>query len=173
MLTAVLVAFTAWVYWGLGPRPKARAWWEPQSSLVRSLSKTSLAPLVEDVSVALGGFGLAASALALAVFLTTRSAVARFLAVFGVLATLCFVFYSIEARFVWSFFHWRWSASMALFAAVLAAALTSPMLAGSWLRRGWPLRVALYLPILIGVLVYERNVTGTDPTLRFAIGPWF
>lgn len=172
VLTAVLVAFTAWVYWGLGPRPKARAWWEPQSSLVRSLSKTSLSPLVEDVSVALGGFGLAASALAVAVFLTTRSAVARFLAVFGVLATLCFVFYSIEARFVWSFFHWRWSASMALFAAVLAAALTSPLLAGSWLRRGWPLRVALYLPILIGVLLYERNVTGTDPTLRFAISPW-
>ena len=105
-------------------------------------------------------------------FATTRSAVARFLAVFGVLATLCFVFYSVEARFVWSFFRWRWSASLALFSAVVAAAATAPLLAASWLRQRWPLRVALYLPILLGLLAYERNVTGTDPALRFAISPW-
>jgi len=89
-----------------------------------------------------------------------------------VLATLCFVFYSVEARFVWSFFRWRWSASLALFSAVVAAAASAPLLAASWLRQPWPLRIGLYLPILLGVLVYERNVTGTDPALRFAISPW-
>ena len=140
--------------------------------MARALSQSSLAPLVEELPIALGGFGLASLALAAAVFATTRSAVARFLAVSGVLATLCFVFYSVEARFVWSFFRWRWSASLALFALVVGAALTAPLLAASWLRRPWPLRVALYLPILVGVLVYERNVTGTDPALRFAISPW-
>ena len=172
VLTVVAVGFAAWVYWGLGPRAKSRAWWEPKASVARALSETSLAPLVEELPIALGGFGLAALALAAAVFATTRSAVARFLAVFGVLATLCFVFYSVEARFVWSFFRWRWSASLALFALVVAAALCAPLLAASWLRRPWPLRIALYLPILLGVLVYERNVTGTDPALRFALSPW-
>jgi hypothetical protein len=172
VLSFAAVGFAAWVYWGLGPRPKTRDWWEPKASVARALSETSLAPLVEDLPVALGGFGLASLALAAAVFATTRSALARFLAVFGVLATLCFVFYSVEARFVWSFFRWRWSASLALFAAVVAAAVTAPLLAASWLRQRWPLRVALYLPLLLGVLVYERNVTGTDPALRFALSPW-
>jgi hypothetical protein len=172
LLALACVAFAAWVYWGLGPRPKARTWWEPSGALARSLSQTSLAPLVEELPIALGGFGLAALALAISVFATTRSAVARFLAVFGVLVTISVVFYAIEARFVWSFFHWRWSASLALVAAAIAAALTAPLLAESWLRRSWPLRVALYLPILLGVVIYERNVTGTDPALRFAISPW-
>jgi hypothetical protein len=172
LLTALAVGFAAWVYWGLGPRPKARAWWEPKASLSRALAETSLAPLVEELPLALGGFGLAALALAAAVFATTRSATARFLAVFGVVATLCFVFYSVEARFVWSFFRWRWSASLALFAAAVAAAATAPLLAASWLRRSGPARVALYLPILLGVIAYERNVTGTDQSLRFAISPW-
>jgi hypothetical protein len=172
LLTIAAVAFAAWVYWGLGPRAKSREWWEPKASVARTLSESSLAPLVEELPIALGGFGLASLALAAAVFATTRSAVARFLAVSGVLATLCFVFYSVEARFVWTFFRWRWSASLALFALVVGAALTAPLLAESWLRQRWPLRIALYLPILLGVLVYERNVTGTDPALRFAISPW-
>jgi len=55
---------------------------------------------------------------------------------------------------------------------VVAAAATAPLLAASWLRQPWPLRIALYLPILLGVLVYERNVTGTDQALRFALSPW-
>lgn len=172
LLAFLAVGFAAFVYWGLGPRPKSRAWWEPESTLSRSLAETSLAPLVEELPVALGGFGVTAAALAIAVFATTRSAVARFLAVFAVLATLCFVFYAIEARYVWRFFHWRWSASIALFAATIAGGLCAPLLAASWLRQRWPLRVALYLPILLAVLVYERNVTGTDPALRFAISPW-
>jgi hypothetical protein len=174
VLTALAVALTFFVYWGLGPRPKSRAWWEPSASVMKSLSNSSLAPLVDELPVAMAGFGLASLALAAAVFATSRSALARFLAVFGVLATASFVFYAVsqEARFVWSFFHWRWSASVALLAAVGAAALTAPLLAASWLRLAWPLRVAVYLPVLLGVIAFERNVTGTDPGLRFAISPW-
>jgi hypothetical protein len=171
-LALLAVAFSAWVYWGLGPRPKSRSWWEPKASLARTLADGALAPLVDELPVALGGFGLAAAVLAAAVFATTRAATPRFLAVLGVVATLCFVFYSVEARFVWGFFGWRWSASLALFAAVVAAAATAPLLAAAWLRRSWLARVALYLPILLVVLAYERNVTGTDPSLRFSISPW-
>jgi hypothetical protein len=171
-LTLLAVGFAVWVYWGLGPRSKSREWWEPKASVARALAETSLAPLVEELPIALGGFGLASLALCAAVFATTRSAAARFLAVFGVLATLGFVFYAVESRFVWSFFRWRWSASLALFSAAIAAAATAPLLAASWLRLRWPLRVLTYLPVLLGVLAYERNVTGTDPALRFAISPW-
>jgi hypothetical protein len=46
----------------------------------------------------------------------------------------------------------------------------SPVLA-AWRRLGWPLRLATYLPIL-RLVVYERNVTGTNPELAFALSPW-
>lgn len=172
ILTAAAVGLALLTYLGLGPRPKARAWWEPSGSLARTLGETSLAPLVEETPLALGGFGLAAVALAAAVFATTRSALARFLAVSAALATLSFVFYALEARFVWSFFRWRWSASLALVALAVGAAATAPLLAASWLRLGWRARLACYLPIFLAVLAFERNVTGTDQNLRFAISPW-
>jgi hypothetical protein len=35
-----------------------------------------------------------------------------------------------------------------------------------------PLRVALYLPLFAVLVVFERNVTGTDPELPFALSPW-
>ena len=172
VFTGLAVLFAWLTYWGLGPRPKTGAWWEPSATLVRSLADSSLSPLVDDLPIALTGFGVTALALAVAVFATTRSAVARFLAVFGVLATVSFVFYAVEARLVWSFFHWRWSGSITLLAAVVAGALSAPLLAASWLRLAWPLRVAVYLPILLAVVVFERNITGTDDGLRFAISPW-
>ena len=171
-LSFAAVAFAAFVYFGIGPRPKSRVWWEPSGRVARALGETSLAPLVEEPAVALGAFGLAAAALAAAVFATTRSALARWLAVSAALATLSFVFYALEARFVWTFFRWRWTASLVLIALAVGAAATAPLLAASWLRLGWRARVASYLPVFLAVLVYERNVTGTDPSLQFSISPW-
>jgi hypothetical protein len=88
------------------------------------------------------------------------------------LATVSFVFYALEARLVWAFFRWRWSATLVLVALAVGAAATAPALAASWLRLGWRARVASYLPIFLAVLAFERNVTGTDPSLRFSISPW-
>ena len=53
---------------------------------------------------------------------------------------------------------------MALFSVVVGAVITAPALAASWLRLGWPARLASYLPLVGLLLVYERNVTGTDPS---------
>ena len=170
--TLAALALAALVYSGLGPRPKDRAWWEPSGRLERALADTSLAPLVQETPLALGVFGAAAAGLAVAVFATTRSALARWLAVSAALATLSFVFYALEARFVWSFFRWRWSASLLLVALAAGAAAAAPLLAASWLRLGWRARVATYLPLFLAVLALERNVTGTDQSLRFAISPW-
>jgi hypothetical protein len=57
-------------------------------------------------------------------------------------------------------------------AAVMGRAIASPWLAASWLRLGWLARLAWFLPIVALVLVIERNVTGTNDSLPFAISPW-
>ena len=171
-LAASAVVLAAITFWGLGPKFEKRAWYDPSGKLSRWLGGTDLSPVVEELAPALWTFGLAAAVLVLCVFFVTRAALPRLLAVWGLVATVCFVYYGIEASFVWSFFGWRWSGSMALFAAAVAAASTAPALAASWLRLGWPGRLVSYLPVVALVVVYERNVTGTDPALRFAISPW-
>jgi hypothetical protein len=115
---------------------------------------------------------LPSAAVAVAVAFVAPSALARTLAGFATLLAACIVFYGIEADRVWRLFRWRWSVVTVLFAAVVALACYAPLLAGRWRRLGWPLRLASYLPIFVFVVVYERNVTGTDPTLPFALSPW-
>jgi MFS family permease len=90
----------------------------------------------------------------------------------SVIAAAMFVYYGVEAPSVWSFFHWRWSGSVVLFSLCLGVALTAPLLAESWTRRGWPVRLLLYLPVFAAAVVFERNVTGTDQALMFATSPW-
>jgi hypothetical protein len=107
-----------------------------------------------------------------AVFFTTRSAVARMLSTASVIAATVFVYYGVQAPGVWSFFHWRWSACVLLFSLCVGIALTAPLLAESWKRQSWPLRLTLYLPLFVAAVVFERNVTGTDDSLIFAISPW-
>lgn len=165
-------AFAAITFWGIGPRFEKRAFYDPSGKLAQWLGATDLSPVVDELGPALWTFGLVAAALTVGVFFVTRAALPRFLAIWSFVATLCFVYYGLEASFVWSFFRWRWSGSMVLFAATVAAALSAPLLAASWLRLRWPGRILSYLPIFLCVLVYERNVTGTDQALRFAISPW-
>ncbi|HBZ71639.1 MAG TPA: hypothetical protein DEP35_18700 [Deltaproteobacteria bacterium] len=119
-------------------------------------------------------FSLPAAALLVALFATSRSALARTLGLAALLATLLFLFYGMgETRpAIWAFFGWRGSAVMLCTALVTAGALCAPLLAGSWLGQAWPLRVAAYLPVLAIVVWAQRNVTGTDPRLPFAISPW-
>ena len=130
---------------------------------------------MESTGSAIALLALPALAIAVAVFFTTRSAVARMLATASVIAAAVFVYYGVQAPGVWSFFHWRWSACVVLFSLCLGVALTAPLLAESWKRRGWPLRLILYLPLFAAAVVFERNVTGTDDSLssRSLPGRWF
>jgi hypothetical protein len=73
---------------------------------------------------------------------------------------------------VWEFFGWRGSVVLWLVAACVGFALTAPLLAASWLRHAWPLRLALYLPPAFAVIALVRNATGTDPALKYSISPW-
>jgi len=156
----------ALLYYGIGPEPSrgVGAWWAPRNFLLGEVPGDLLPALAVLVGPLLG--------LAAAVFWTTTSSLLAALAVFGVVAASCFVFYGIQAPGVWSFFHWRWSACMLLFSALVAAAGTAPLLAASWRRRRPWLRWLLYLPLFLAVVALERNVTGTDPNLPFALSPW-
>jgi len=164
------------VYRGVGPVPMGgpRSWLEPGGWLLDQVAATSLGAWLDTPRRGLVAFSLPALTLAAAVFATTRSALARTLAVGSLLAVALFLFYGLggSRATIWAFFGWRGSAVIALFALVMGAALCAPFLGASWLRRGWPLRLALYLPLLVGVVVALRDVTGTDPKLAFAISPW-
>jgi hypothetical protein len=158
------VVWAALLHHGLGPGFRKGSWIEPSSFLVGDVP--------DELLPALALLVLPCAAVAVAVCYVTRSVLARTLAGFATIASACFVFYGLEADRVWRFFHWRWSAAALLFAAVTALAAYAPTLASGWRRLGWPLRLATYLPVFAALLVYERNVTGTNPELPFALSPW-
>jgi hypothetical protein len=170
----LLLGYATWMHRGLGPppggmvRPTLR-WYEPTAFL--------LAHAPFDGLVDRPGPGIALAVLPIAVGLAvvvwaTRSAVARTIAVTSLFAVALFAFYGLAAERVWEFFRWRGSLVIALTALCAGAAATAPWLAGSWLRRGWPLRLAIYAPIFLAIVALERNPTGTDERLAFNFSPW-
>jgi MFS family permease len=170
-LAAATIAYAVVIYYGIGPYPSQIEvpFWQPRgflrdSTLMASFDEQPLSGVAAGVLPALI---LAAGACALA-----RSALVRTAAVWAVLACAFFLSYGLQASRIWEFFGWRAGAVMALMSLVLAAALLAPWLAGSWLRLRWPLRLAVYLPILAAVVVTARNATGTNPKLAFNISPW-
>gem|GEM_PF-845543 len=175
----LLLALLAWafaIHHGIGPTPVkgATAWWQPRGFLTNWLQATSLGLWIDSPRAGLVAFSLPAALLWIAVFATTRSALARTVGLAAWLATFLFLFYGTgETRpQIWGFFGWRGSAVMICTAFVAAAALSAPLLAESWLRLSWPLRIASYLPVLAILVWAQRNVTGTNPMLPFAISPW-
>jgi hypothetical protein len=175
----LLLALLAWafaIHHGIGPAPTkgAVAWWQPRGFLTNWLQATSLGLWIDSPRAGLVAFSLPAALLLVAIFATTRSALVRTIGVGALLATLLFLFYGMgETRpVIWGFFRWRGSAVMVCVAFVTATALCAPLLAGSWLKQTWPLRIASYLPVFAAVVWTQRDVTGTNPTLPFAISPW-
>lgn len=170
-LLALLLAYAGFVHHGIGAvrDPMAFAWYQPRGFFFHW---TSTDLLTSSVWNGLVGFGSVALVLAVGVWLTLRSALARLAASWAVLFVLLCVYYGIEADGIWRFFHWRGSAVMALLALTVAGAGTSPWLAGAVQRLPWPARLALYLPVVLGVLGFMRNATGTDQSLQFALSPW-
>jgi hypothetical protein len=161
--------YAAFVHHGLGPRPDgALAWWAPRGFL-------SGQAVARSLGTAMLALWPPAWGLALLCFLTTRSSLARTAAVTAALATGIFIFYGLGSqitRFAWKFFGWRASATMVALAAAMAAELVSPWLAARWLKLPAWARLVWYLPLFLAVVAIERNVTGTDPLLRFSISPW-
>jgi hypothetical protein len=169
---ALLLAYTAMVHHGIGydrgrlpPR-----WWHPNQFLLdTALIGGGLSDAWLQAAAALL---LPALLLVLLVFVGTRSATARALSLSCVATLGIFCFYAFRARFVWEFFHWRGSLTMLLIGLAAGCALAAPLLAASWLRRHPLLQVALYLPVVLVVVAFLRNATGTDESLAFNFSPW-
>jgi hypothetical protein len=168
---AALLALTAFVHHGIGPvrNPERFQWYQPRGFLFQWAATGWVTDDVRNAALALG---LPALGLAAAVFATVRSALARLVALWGVLFVGLCLYYGIEAAGIWRFFHWRSSAVMALLALAVAAAAVSPLLARSWERLGWAARAASYLPVALLAVAFMRNATGTDQSLTFALSPW-
>lgn len=170
---AILLGYVAMVYYGVGPYPGQAEvpWWQPRGFLRDTALVTRF-----DGRVAAGVAALALPALALGagVWVLWRAALARTAALACVLAAGLFAYYGLSSRgpAIWSFFGWRGSAVMALFALVVAAAATAPWLAAAWLRRGPVLRAIVYAPLALAVVAFVRGATGTDPSLAFNVSPW-
>ena len=158
------VLWAALLLHGIGPSFHKGSWLEPSSFLWGSIP--------DELLPALALLVLPCAAIAAAVCFVTPSALARTLAGFSTIASTCFVVYGVEADRVWRFFHWRWSVTALLFSAVVALAGYAPILAARWRLLGWPRRLATYLPIFASLVVFERNITGTNPELPFALSPW-
>jgi len=171
-LVLVLLGYALFLHHGLGPFPdRALEIWSPREFLIR---QSWITPFEEHLAFGVLAFMLPAALGTVGVFRLSRSSVARMLALSAVLMCGLFAYYGLGERGpgIWNFFHWRGSAVMVGIALALAATASAPLLAASWLRLPMAARIVVYLPVLVGVVVMMRNVTGTDPTLRFAISPW-
>ncbi len=174
VVALLALAYAAVLHHGIGPLPFNLQWYSPRGFL---LDTTLLGPFQRNV--VLGNLVLPgiAALLSVAVFRLTGSSVARLLSVTAVIATFWFCFYGLGERVrVWDFFHWRWSGAMLATAFVIAMAATAPLLARSlWGRPSslrWILTALVYVPVVLAGVALERNATGTDDSLQFAISPW-
>lgn len=166
-----LAGYATWLHQGLGSAPGgwASLWWHPTSFLL-------LNPTVggwTDVP-AQGTFYLSLPSLVLGtvVFLGTRSAIARTLAVSLGVAGVVFCVVAFTAGGTWELFHWRLSVVLVLIGLAVGCAVMSPALAAAWLRRGPWVRALIYLPIAFAVVALMRNATGTDEALPANFSPW-
>ena len=173
------IAYAVALHHGLGPRPElpdsALRWWSPRGFLMQALVGSSWESLLNDRAKGMAVFGAPSLLLLIATWATTRSALARAAAITTTIAVVFFLYYALgsgNAQLVWNFFHWRWSGTMLAVATVMGCAIASPWLAASWLRLGWFARLAWFVPTTAAVLLIERNVTGTNAYLPFAISPW-
>ncbi len=171
ILSGVSVAWAWLMHQGLGPDLAGS-----EFSLVRPsgflIGTAASLPIGEGPIGALAIGAIPALVLAVAVFATTRSGLARALSVICVIAAASFSYYGVLASGVWDFFKEHWSGTMVTFSIVVGGALSAVLLARSWRNAHPVVQVAWYLPLFIALVVFERNVTGTNPTMAFAISPW-
>jgi hypothetical protein len=171
LLTGLAVLYAYFVHQGMGPEPLGprRTWYEPHGFLhdVNGLAWAFASPARSIVLLA-----LPAAALVAAVFIASRSALARALALSAWVSVLLFGFYGTVAPPIWEFFSWRGSAVLVLTALTVGFALAAPFLARSWLRLTVSWRLLFYAPVCFAVIALIRNATGTDESLRFSVSPW-
>lgn len=171
LFAALSILYAYAVHQGIGPPPLRGelAWYDPRGFLH---GLDAFAWVVAEPARVIVVLLLPAAALTAFAFVSSRSALARTIALACLVAVFLFGFYGTVGTRVWEFFFWRGSVVLVLTALIVGAALAAPLLARSWLRLGWPLRAATYLPICFAAIALLRNATGTDERLYFSLSPW-
>ncbi|MEE2672710.1 MAG: hypothetical protein VX466_02880 [Myxococcota bacterium] len=166
-----LGAYAIFLHQGFGSAPGgwASLWWHPTSFL---LLNPTIGGLTDVPMQGVAAFCLPAILVSPVVFLGTRSAIARALAVTLVVVCGAFAFGGFSEALPWELFHWRLSIVMVWIALAIGFAVMSPALSESWLRRGRWMRFVLYAPIAFAIIALIRNATGTDETLVMNFSPW-
>ncbi|UCE85748.1 MAG: hypothetical protein JSU66_15690, partial [Deltaproteobacteria bacterium] len=175
LLLGLLAAYTGFVHHGFGPAPQVLhpAWYHPGSFMIYYLQANTPVDPVEARALTTLLVMLPSLVLGVAAGVTLRSAVGRVVALALVLAGFCFLFIGLRpAAAAWRLYEWRYSALMLSISITVAAGLLAPLLAASWLRRGIPVRLALYLPIFALAVVLMRNATGFDTSAPLNLSLW-
>jgi hypothetical protein len=159
------------LYYGLGVPPGgiSTRWWHPSTFL---LDWPIVGAWVDVPRLGILAAALPASLISVGVFLTTRSALTRAIALSCVFTALGFAAYGFASPMPWHFFHWRWSLVIVLSGVAMGWASASPLLAARWIERGLPTGLAIYLPVSLATAAMIRGATGTDENLPFSFSPW-
>jgi len=166
-----LDGYVSFLHQGLGSAPGgwASQWWHPTSFLLLNPTVGGWTDVPAQGVLILS---LPSILLATVVFLGTRSAIARTLALSLSIAGMAFAMVAFTAGGTWELFHWRLSVVLILIGLSIGCAIMSPALSEAWLRRGVVLRIIFYVPLAFAIVALMRNATGTDETLPANFSPW-
>jgi hypothetical protein len=171
LILAGLFAYTGFIHQGLGAAAGGvpTEWFHPTGFLLDwDIVGSAMDAPVRGVAM----LCFPAALLAAGVFLGTRSAVARALAISCVVSVAIFSFYGLAALRIWEFFHWRASVVMAVSGLAIGFALMAPLLSETWLKHHWSVKLLTYIPFCFAIIALIRNATGTDEKLFFNFSPW-
>jgi hypothetical protein len=168
---AAAAGYAVLLHQGVGSPPGGYAtkWWHPTQFLTLSATIGGWTDIPYRGAAILTA---PAALLAVIVFLGTRSAVARALAVSLVITVASFAYSGFVLLGPWELFHWRWSLVLVWTGLILGFTLLSPQLSAAWLQQRVLVRLLLYAPVAFAVIAVIRNATGTDETLFSNFSPW-
>ncbi|MDP6980904.1 MAG: hypothetical protein QF570_20270 [Myxococcota bacterium] len=171
LVVLINVAYVVYGYYGFAPPPDGMPtdWWHGRTFI---LDWESMGGYVDAPITGALIWALPSALLGIAAFFTTRSAIARCLALYCVIASFLSGAAGFAAGAAWMLFSWHFTAVLDALAFALAATLTSALLVGSWLKLGTTLRCAIYLPVFVVVMAVVRGTTGTSESGSFGVSPW-
>ena len=171
-LTVLLnLAYLVVGYYGFAPPPGGMPtdWWHGRTFI---LDWESMGGYVDAPVTGALLWALPSALVCFATFATTRSAIARCLSLYCVIASFLCGAAGFAAGAAWMMFSLHFTMVLDATAFALAATLTSPLLVGSWLRLGMLARIALYLPVAVLIMAIVRGTTGTSESGSFGVSPW-
>jgi hypothetical protein len=174
LLLGLLALYAGFVHHGFGAVPETfdLAWYNPRSFMIYFLQANTPLDPWNRPTLTLAIALVPAIALALGAGLALRSSLGRVLALTLVFATLLFLRAGISTPLPWRIYQWLFSALILSVALSLASGILAPLLAGSWLRLRWGLRLLVYLPIFALAIGLMRNATGFDPRAPLNLSLW-